>query len=72
MHLFTHNALKMKEKGYLIYEAKEGFQNETPLSGLKGTKIEPLVLLLTFIGDIDLDKSIDNEHCLSPLKGWTN
>lgn len=32
--------------------------------GLKGTKIEPLVPLLTFIGDIDFDKSIDNEQVI--------
>src|SRR5690606_18400516 len=33
LRLFTHNALKMKEKGLLIYEKKEGLLDEVPLSG---------------------------------------
>ncbi|MDX9880542.1 MAG: recombinase family protein [Prolixibacteraceae bacterium] len=33
LQVFTHNALKMKEKGYLIYEKKEGFPEEIPHSG---------------------------------------
>lgn len=42
----SHNQLKMKEKGLLIYEKKEGFLDETPFSGVSGTPIEPLVQLL--------------------------
>ncbi|MCT1523827.1 recombinase family protein [Sphingobacterium hotanense] len=33
LRLFTHNALKMSEKGLLIYEKKEGLLDEVPLSG---------------------------------------
>ncbi len=38
MQIFTHNHLKMKEKKYLIYEQKEGFLNEIPLSGEGGIR----------------------------------
>lgn len=31
--LLSHNHLKMKEKGLLIYEKKEGLLDEDPLSG---------------------------------------
>jgi hypothetical protein len=48
----------------LIVEQSYNNSNGLPFSGLKGTKIEPLVPLLTFIGDIDLDKSIDNEQVI--------
>ena len=39
-----------------------------PLRGLNGITIEPLVPLLTFIGNIELDKSIENEKTLRPLE----
>jgi site-specific DNA recombinase len=38
MPLFSHNYLKMKEKGCLIYEKKEGFREEIPLSGVGGIR----------------------------------
>ncbi len=47
-HLFTHNTLKMKEKGYLIYEAKEGFHKETPLGGVRRNPVEHLTPFLVF------------------------
>ncbi len=34
--LLSHNHLKMKEKGLLIYEKKEGLPDEDPLSGERG------------------------------------
>lgn len=61
---FRHNTMEMKEKGLLFIEQPLDISSGLPLSGLKGTKIEPLVPLLTFIGDIDLDKSIDNEQVI--------
>ncbi|QNL48299.1 hypothetical protein H8S90_16040 [Olivibacter sp. SDN3] len=33
MEIFTHNTQKMKEKGLMIYEKKEGLLDEDPLSG---------------------------------------
>ena len=44
----------------------------TLAGGLKGTKIEPIVPLLTFIGDINLDKSIENEYVLNEHKKGRN
>jgi len=41
LRIFTHNALKMKEKGYLIYEKKEGLLDEAPLSGERGIRTYP-------------------------------
>lgn len=38
LKLFTSNALKMKEKGLLIYEKKEGLLDEVPLSGERGIR----------------------------------
>ena len=38
LRLFAHNALKMKENGYLIYEKKEGLPDEVPLSGEGGIR----------------------------------
>lgn len=38
LRLFTHNALQMKEEGYLIYEKKEGLLKEVPLSGESGIR----------------------------------
>ena len=34
----SHNHLKMKEKGLLIYEKKEGLLDEDPLSGERGIR----------------------------------
>ena len=36
--LLSHNHLKMKEKGLLIYEKKEGLLDEDPLSGERGIR----------------------------------
>ncbi len=36
--------------------------------GLSGVTIEPLIPLLTFIGSIELDKSIENEKTSRPLR----
>jgi len=36
--------------------------------GLNGATIEPLVPLLTFIGSIELEKSIDNELVITDLE----
>lgn len=38
MDIFSYNRLKMREKGYLIYEKKEGFRDEIPLSGGSGIR----------------------------------
>ncbi len=38
LRLFTHNTLKMKEKGCLIYEKKEGLLYEVPPSGERGIR----------------------------------
>ena len=38
LRLFTHNALKMKEKRCLIYEENERLQDEAPLSGETGIR----------------------------------
>src|SRR5690606_1117557 len=36
--LLSHKHLKMKEKGLLIYEKKEGLLDEDPLSGERGIR----------------------------------
>ena len=36
--LVSHNHLKMKDKGLLIYEKKEGLLDEDPLSGESGIR----------------------------------
>lgn len=36
LQIFTHNALEMKRKGYLIYEKREEFPSEIPPSGERG------------------------------------
>ncbi len=38
LQMFTHNALEMKRKGYLIYEKKEEFPSEIPPSGERGIR----------------------------------
>ena len=38
MRIFTHNALRMKYMGYLIYERKEGFSDKIPPSGEGGIR----------------------------------
>ena len=38
LSLVSHNHLKMKEKGLLIYEKKEGLLDEDPLSGERGSR----------------------------------
>ncbi len=38
MDIFSHNYLKIREKGYLIYEKKEEFLYEIPLSAPEGTR----------------------------------
>src|SRR5690606_15181796 len=42
LDLASHNHLKMKEKGLLIYEKKEGLLDEAPLSGERGIGLAPL------------------------------
>jgi len=39
----------MKEKGLLIYEKKEGLLIKDPLSGERGSPVEHLIPLLTFL-----------------------
>ncbi|MFT4204309.1 MAG: recombinase family protein [Chitinophagaceae bacterium] len=38
LRVLSHNVLKMKEKGFLIYEKKEGLLDEVPLSGEEGIR----------------------------------
>lgn len=63
----SHNHLIMKERGLLEYKKKRGHLTIPPLRGLNGAAIEPLVPLLTFIENIELDKSIENEETSRPL-----
>ena len=45
LDLVSHNHLKMKEKGLLIYEKKEGLLDEAPLSGERGIRTpEPVTV----------------------------
>ena len=46
--LFSHNHLKMKEKGLLIYEKKEGLLDEDPLSGERGIRTPGPVTVNSF------------------------
>lgn len=57
MRIFTHNALKMKEKGYLIYEAIEGFHGEIPLSGERGIRTLGTVAHTTVFETVPFDRS---------------
>ncbi len=51
MRMFAHNALKMREKNYLIYEEKEGLHSEIPLSGKGGIRtLEPVTPTTVFPG----------------------
>ena len=45
--LVSHNHLKMKEKGLLIYEKKEGLLDEDPLSGERGIRTLDTVIPYT-------------------------
>ncbi len=38
LQMFDHNALKMKEKGLLIYEKKRGILSDSPLGGAEGSR----------------------------------
>ncbi len=46
--LLSHNHLKRKEKGLLIYEKKEGLLNEDPLSGERGIRTPGPVTVNSF------------------------
>ena len=46
--LLSHNHLKMKEKGLLIYEKKEGLLDEDPLSGERGIRTPGPVTVNSF------------------------
>ena len=49
--LLSHNHLKMKEKGLLIYEKKEGLLDEDPLSGERGIRtLDTVARILPFQG----------------------
>jgi site-specific DNA recombinase len=48
LNIFSHNHLKMKEKGYLIYKKIGGFREEIPLSEPTGSSIEHLDRILAF------------------------
>ena len=54
--LLSHNRLKMKEKGLLIYEKKEGLLDEDPLSGVDKRLFEHLEDILAEIGKIKEDE----------------
>lgn len=45
MGLLSHNHVTMKEKGLLIYEKKEGLQDEAPPSGEGVTNFEPSIIV---------------------------
>ena len=38
LNIFSHNSLKMKEKGYLIYEKKRDDSSIIPSSGAAGSR----------------------------------
>lgn len=48
LDLLSHNHLKMKEKGLLIYEKKAGLLNEAPLSGERGIRTPGPVTVNSF------------------------
>ena len=48
LSLVSHNHLKMKEKGLLIYEKKEGLLDEDPLSGERGIRTPGPVTVNSF------------------------
>jgi len=52
LQVFSHNYLKMKEKGVLIYEKRGDDFSIIPPSGERGTSFEPLIPILTFLGDL--------------------
>ena len=50
--MLSHNASKMEEKGYLIYQKKRDAFSSIPQSGLSGTTIEHLIPILTFFENL--------------------
>lgn len=49
----SHNYLKMKEKGLLIYEKKEELLDEVPLSGKEGIRTLDTLQYTRFPGEPD-------------------
>ncbi len=66
MRIFTSNALKMKEKGYLVYEKKEGFSDKTPSSGERGIRTLGTVTCSTVFETAPFDHSGTSPYCFTP------